>query len=458
MNFLSKTKTGKTTFIKHKKMNRYLIIILSILGADFITVSGQEKDPEYGIQFSGFVKNDFFFDTRQTVSVREGHFLLYPESILPDKNGDDINARSGFNFLSIQSRLTGKISGPDAFGAKTSGIMEGAFFGHTNSDINGFRLRHAFLKLNWAETELLFGQFWHLMFVTDCFPGTISFNTGTPFQFFTRNPQIRLSHNIGSLKLSGMIASQRDFSGPGGSSALRNALLPDFQGQIAWKGERFLAGLTAGYKQVVPRLQTDSLYKTTTSVGGLTTQAFLKLNANHVELKFQASYLQNGYDGLSIGGFAVKSIIDPVKNMVDYTTINALNLWADLHSNGEKFQIGIFGGYSVNLGSRERIDNTSNIDQYARGYNFTRKTTESYTVSGTAVLLTKTTTITSENHISKIYRISPRIIFNSGKTRFAFELEHTGAAYGSSIDEYGIPLNTEYVINNRFLAAVYYFF
>ncbi|MFW5644912.1 MAG: hypothetical protein ACOCZL_03275, partial [Bacteroidota bacterium] len=170
------------------KIKIIVLLFLISFGTSLHTFS-QDDEKKFGISLSGFVKNDFILDTRQTVSVREGHFLLYPEDERLDPDGEDINARANFNYLSIQSRVTGKLTGPDAFGAKTSGILEGAFFGATNSDINGFRLRHAFFKRNWASTELLLGQYWHLMFVTDCFPGTVSFNTGTPFQYFSRNPQ-----------------------------------------------------------------------------------------------------------------------------------------------------------------------------------------------------------------------------------------------------------------------------
>ena len=105
--------------------------------------------------------------------------ILPPES--KDQNGDDKNAVPNLNILAVQTRLKGTITGPDAFGAKTGGVIEAAFFGHSNSDVNGFRLRHAFLTLKWTNKTLLMGQFWHPMFVTDCFPGTVSFNTGMPF-------------------------------------------------------------------------------------------------------------------------------------------------------------------------------------------------------------------------------------------------------------------------------------
>ncbi|MGC9344756.1 MAG: hypothetical protein ACP5E3_18760, partial [Bacteroidales bacterium] len=141
--------------------NTFLLLFGLSLLINF-NLKAQDENSNFGIRFSGFVKNDFILDTQQTVSVREGHFLLYPADEYLDRNGEDINARANFNYLSIQSRLTGKITGPDAFGAKTSGILEGAFFGATNSDINGFRLRHAFVKLSWTSTELLLGQYWHM--------------------------------------------------------------------------------------------------------------------------------------------------------------------------------------------------------------------------------------------------------------------------------------------------------
>lgn len=86
---------------------------------------------------------------------------MYPKEKQFDADGVDINDKASFNFLSIQTRLTGKISAPDAFGAKTSGVLEADFFGNENAafvDNNGFRLRHAFVKLNWEKPNCLPGK------------------------------------------------------------------------------------------------------------------------------------------------------------------------------------------------------------------------------------------------------------------------------------------------------------
>lgn len=440
-------------------MKRLQISCLLLLSVTFIKAQETEEKKDFGIKFSGFVKNDFIFDSRQTVAAREGHFLLYPTNEKLDEEGKDINAKPNVNFLAIQTRLKGTITGPDAFGAKTSGIIEGAFFGHSNSDVNGFRLRHAFLKLKWEKTELLIGQFWHMMFVTKCYPATVSFNTGAPFQYFTRNPQIRISQHINSFTFSGALITQRDFTSPGGSQTLRNAVLPDIQAQITYtSNEMLFAGIGAGYKQVVPRLETDSLYKTTEAVGGLTAQAFAKISTSPITFKIQGTYTQNGYDGLFIGGYAIKSITDPIRDYRNYTTINTMSLWSDIHTNGKKIQFGVFVGYTQNLGSTEEIEALTSIDKYARGYSITKKVTEDLSVVGNDVVTTKETTITKQEYITNVYRVSPRIIFNSGKTRFALEIEHTGAAYGNAVDNKGIPQNTKMIINNRILLGVYYFF
>ncbi|MBE9481668.1 MAG: hypothetical protein IMY69_08235, partial [Bacteroidetes bacterium] len=85
------------------------LLILFVLIFPIILVAQDNKN--FGIKFSGFVKSDIFWDSRQTVDVREGHFCLYPQNEKLDINGKDVNAKSKFNILSIQTRLKGNITG-----------------------------------------------------------------------------------------------------------------------------------------------------------------------------------------------------------------------------------------------------------------------------------------------------------------------------------------------------------
>ncbi|HKL67565.1 MAG TPA: hypothetical protein VJ877_06700, partial [Bacteroidales bacterium] len=57
-----------------------------------------------------------------------------------------------------------------------------------------------------------------------------------------------------------------------------------------------------------------------------------------------------------------------------------------------------------------------------------------------------------------LYRLSPRLLINSGKVRLAFELEYTSAAYGSDYDLNYIPQSVSTTTNIRVLTALYYFF
>ena len=105
-------------------------MLLVLISVPFIISFAQDNvKQEPTVNISGFIKNDFFFDSRQTSNFREGHFLLYPENKLPDEYGKDINAKSSLNALSIQSRITGKFNGPDVLGGKLTGMLEGEFFG-----------------------------------------------------------------------------------------------------------------------------------------------------------------------------------------------------------------------------------------------------------------------------------------------------------------------------------------
>lgn len=400
-------------------MKKILLLWFGLLLAGF-SVNAQEGSGDFGIKFSGFVKNDFFFDSRQVVTIREGHFLLYPANEALDVNKKDINAVPNLNFLSIQTRLTGTITAPDALGAKVSGLMEADFFGNENSafvDNNGFRLRHAYAKLNWTNTELLFGQTWHPMFIPGCFSEVISFNTGAPFQPFSRNPQIRVTQKIDHIRLIGVAAAQRDFTSPAGSSALRNSAIPDLHAQIQFELKNqetkteFLSGLGIGYKTIKPFLNTEfnSLkYKTNETVSGLSATAFAKYKTADFSVKGQGVYGQNIFDLLMLGGYAVHEISNDTTNKVNYTPFNTLSVWTEGTYTTGKIQFGIWFGYSNNLGA------TDTVKYYTNKVPVAGKESD-VTIRGA--------------DIKNIWRISPRIVYTEGKISLAIETEYTNAAY-----------------------------
>lgn len=114
---------------------------------------------------------------------------------------------------------------------------------------------------------MLFGQTWHPMFVTDVFPQVVSFNTGSPFQPFSRNPQIRLTQSFDKFNLIAALLTQRDVTsnGPAGfsSSYLRNNLIPSAHLQLQYKSESFVTGAGVDYKSLTPRISTTKIIKRT---------------------------------------------------------------------------------------------------------------------------------------------------------------------------------------------------
>lgn len=440
--FSRRTENRVPIYVKHNLVimkTRGFYLFLAYI-ATTLVLSAQENDKnDFAIKFGGFIKNDFFFDSRQTVAAREGHFLLWPAKPELDAEGKDINAVPSFNFLSIQTRLNASISAPKTFGVKTTGFIEGAFFGHTNADINGFRLRHAFLKLEWENTELLFGQFWNPLFIHTSFPDVVSFNTGCPFQPFSRNPQIRLTQSFGKLKVIAAANSQRDFAsvGPAGASSvyLRNAAIPDLHLQvhytipIADKEAMLDVGGGAAYKKIVPELKTPQGYKTDAGVTGISFMGFAKARFKPLTMKAQYLLGQNVSDLLLIGGYGLSEVVDTEKGIAEYAPLQTQNAWLEIHTNGKEVQFGLFLGLSENLGATENLAEETNLTGFG-------------------------------TDIKTLYRISPRVIFNSGKARFALECEYTAANYGTidlNQNSKGIPLNVEEVANLRLLFAVYLF-
>jgi hypothetical protein len=412
--------------IQEDIMKRVMILFFALMVCFAGVASAQPETADFGIKFSGFVKTDLFFDSRQVVAAREGHFLLYPVAEAEDPDGDDINAKPNLNILAIQTRLKGTITGPDAFGAKTGGLIEAAFFGHSNSDVNGFRLRHAFLTLKWEKNTLLIGQFWHPMFVTDCFPGTVSFNTGAPFQPFSRNPQVRLTHSSGNLNFIAAAMAQRDFTstGPAGASSvyLRNAVIPNLHAQVQIKSDASLFGVGLDWKALTPRLVTQAGYKTTETVNGLSFLGYARFDLPSVTFKVEGVYGQNLTDHLMLGGYAVEAI-DENTGTESYMPTSLYSVWTDI-SGGSSMGWGLFAGLTKNLGASEDIVSFA----WGRGFN-----------------------------IDTIYRVAPRVMWNSGKIRFAVEGELTAASYGTP-DMQGKVENAEFVTNMRLLFGAYYFF
>lgn len=398
----------------------------------FLGVKAQETtDDKPKVKFSGFVKTDIYTDTRQMESLREGHLAIYPKAPLNDKNGKDINDINSINIQAIQTRGRVDLLSNGPWGSKLSGAIEAEFFGVSNSDVNGVRMRHAYGKINWDHTEILTGQFWNPMFVTDCFASTLSFNTGIPYQPFSRNPQIRFTYKTGNIKLIAAALAERDFTSVGingvpSNDYLRNSGVPiiSFQLHFSLPSIGLLTGIGTEYKKIRPELQTSLNYENTNTVEALSYIAFAKFQTNSFQLKLQSSLLENSYNFVGLGGYA-STHFDTLTNIRKYTPITWFNGWIDLQYQPGQIQFGLFGGLAYNMGTKLNILPSQ---VFARA-----------------------------KDMAQSWRISPRILYVWENFSTGVEIEYTTASFGT-INNKGQIKNTNEVANTRSLLVVYYNF
>lgn len=381
----------------------------------------------------GYISYEIIYDTYRSLDTRDGELYLFPRKPVFDVNGDDINKRSKFNMLSVQSRFGVNISGPEAFGAKTSGRIEADFFGTHQDFVRLLRLRVAFITLTWENSELMLGNNFHPMFVLDCAPSTISFAAAVPFHPLNRSPQIRFRQNISenaSISASFLVHGYHNSAGP--RDQQRNSGLPDSQLQLRYYPGNLLLGATAGYKFLSPRDITDGGVATTKNVGSYNLQGFAKLTTAPVTYKVQTVYGENLTNFVMIGGYGAKGVDTPENPFdwdsdYDYANLKTLSLWADIHSNNRVLQWGFFAGYTENLGSDHSFLDIPGLQRYT--------------------------------DLHYLYRLSPRLTYFTNNLSFGIEYSYYSAVYASEFDQNRKPTESmDPAINNHIILNARYTF
>lgn len=396
-----------------KKLFTTLLLAAALTSPAYSGIKFGEGD--YTATLGGYVRTEMFFDTRENFEAREGHLLILPKMEKFDEEKQDLNERFKTNLLSIQTRLNLKVSGPEVWGAKTAGFVEAEFFGTSDADVNGLRLRHAYIDMNWGSTLLRAGQTWHPLFDPEMVASTVSFNNGVPFQPFTRAPQIRLTQNLTeSFSIFASIASERDFSALGAAGLsnnyLRNTGIPDISAGLKYKTEAFAVGANVDFKTLLPRNEytktigtapttITKTYRTEETVGSFAANAYLRIKSGDLQFKAMGLYGQNLNDMLMIAGYTVKDTTSNGDYV--YTPIKMMSAWGEI-SYGKNIEVGLFFGYTKNLGTEDNTM-TTYFSRYATG----------------------------NKDVESAFRVSPRVVFTTGAFKLSAELEYTSATYGT---------------------------
>lgn len=374
------------------------------------TVLSQEKPKEWDASLYGFARADYIYDTRQSAQVREFNLNLYPLDQSLDANGKDINATGASNFLSITSRLGVKFKGPDVWGAKASGTLEGDFFGNTQGSIALFRLRHAYANLDWKKTSLTFGQTWYPSFIPEVFPGVANFSTGIMFNPFGWAGQIKLKQKLSEqLSLSLVAYKDREFQAPMASSASTtgladnsatyNSSMPTLHAQLQFKGKEILAGAGIEYQSLKPVISSNNLVSDE-KITSTTLIGYFKYANSKVIAKAYAISGGNLNHLVMLGGFAEYNVAG---KPVSYQPTKTSAFWVDLASASPSVAPGFFFGYTKNNGG---IDAGATAIK-ARGFSGNRS-------------------------VDNAWRTSARIDFKQNKFKLTPELEYTAATWGDT--------------------------
>ncbi len=425
------------------------IIMLSFVAFSFIgnaqtttpaaTTALAEK--EWDVSMYGFIRTDYIYDSRKSATVRESQLNLYP--LDAPAAGDDFNKVSSSNFLSVVSRLGAKVKGPNVWGAKMSGTLEGDFYGNTEATIGTFRLRHAFVTMDWSKTQLTMGQTWYPTFIPEVFPGVANFNTGIMFNPFGWATQVKLKHNL-TKELSFALTAykEREFAATTSTigtqnSASINSSLPTFHGQFQFKNKNWIAGVGAEYKSLQPLTDftlapSGTKVLTSEKVNSTSVMGYFKYSNDKFSLKAYGISGSNLQSLVMIGGFVGYTAANQVEHY-EATKTNAF--WLDLASNGKKIAPGLFFGYTSNAGTGTTAAAGDAVKYYMRGF------------SGTRV-------------IDNVMRISGRVDFKQNKFRVTPEIEYTAAKWGdfNTNGDGTADLNTRNVSNVRVMVSCAYSF
>ncbi len=435
------------------------IAYLLILGAISFQSKGQSQnatsDPlAITIKYYGFVSYEAYVDTYNSVITRDGELYLYPNKPSYDSERNDMNKNLQTNMLALQSRIGSKISGPEALGTKTNGVIEADFYGTAEEYKNMLRIRHAYMTLKWEKTSILMGMYWHPLFTPECYPLVIGFGAAVPYNPLNRSPQIRVDHFITSnLKLvaAALEHSQGYHHSVGPEFSQRNASIPDIQVQLHYKTDNILVGIGGGYHQLEPRPAVFTLEGNTRKkivneekLHAFNAIVFSNIILGNLNIKAKSLVGQNLTYNVMLGGYGriwEDMQADSIKGdtiFVGNPNFRFTGLWT--HANWvevgykvtEHLAVGFLAGISGNLGATQRITKPS------KGQYFYDRNAD----------------------IAYMFRLAPRVSYIVNNLQFALEYFYDQANYAKEFDAYYRPKikDLETGVNHRILFSAKYFF
>ncbi|MEN8115360.1 MAG: hypothetical protein ABFS16_00155 [Bacteroidota bacterium] len=413
---------------------KQLLVFFLVLSSISVYSQGFITSKNVKVQLSGFVRNDFIYDSRKNKDAVDHLLERWPLRPEYDANGDDLNAQSSLHMLNTFTRFGTRFSGLEIGKARIGAYVEVDFTG--GSATNSLRFRHAYTKFDWEKSHLLFGRTWHPTFIEKVFPSTLNENTGMPFQVFNRSPQLRFTHSLTS-NIDVILAAVYQFkyanfgpNEPNGKTYMyqRNAGLPNLHAQLQFYNENWVVGALIDWKTIQPRTSTtgyNGIFKTTEKLSSVAAIAYIKYAKDMFTFKAKSTYGQNLSESLLPGGYAIASY-DAATGTETYTPTNHIYNWVNF-TYGKKWVVGLYAGHLKYLGLSE-----NQVGQ---------------TFYGEAA------------DVDVMWKVAPQLIYNYKNFMFGWELTWTTAKYGDiDYNDKSKVTDAEGVTNFRNLVSVAYKF
>lgn len=390
------------------------------------------------IKFYGFVRNYFSVDTRENLAGTGDLFNYLPkdndwnqteaEAVASGIAREDLNAQTTMRFLSLTTRVGLDIKGYRWKKTNFGGKVEADFYtGLTGSTGTAqLRLREAYMTLTWdslrmrgdafARINLQMGQAWHPLSAD--LPDVISLNTGTPFNPFSRTPQIKVDAQLGkyfTLTASAIWQMQYTSAGPEGASAdyIKYAHTPEVYLGLSYQPNTSVL-LRAGVDllSISPRHTGTVLnpqgQEVTVKVGDRITTfspfLYLQYKYKDFSLKAKTVFAQAGEHMNLNGGYGVKRINED--GSWEYTPTRNSSSWISL-TYGKQVKGILFAGYVRNFGTKDALATNATGD--IQGFYFSKN---------------------SFANMNRLWRLSPTVLCTWGQFQLGLEYEITSAQYG----------------------------
>lgn len=436
-----------------------IVLMAAMLSASLPFVLAQDTN-KVSVKLYGFVRNYLTFDSRKTYTVVGGEYNMIPfDEQWNEDHSEDLNAVSSMQLQALTSRFGLDVCGPEIWGWKSSGKLEGDFGGFgTNNTV--LRLRLAYVKLTRGNSEFLVGQDWHPL-SGNIMPEVLGMAAGAPFRPHSRTPQIRGTRYWGSFGYTAALLWQLQYmnNGPKAADDPTSIASTDFAHNALWPeaflGLNFKQGpwyVQAGVNAQVIKPRTHAVdgngvtHKVDESVTSFTPTLYAQYVGGDWSVKFRTLLAQNtshlnqlvGYGVVGPGGD------DPLPTPGAYTdnsweyrpltaSISYLNI-----AYGNKVRYNLFLGYMKNLGAGETLYDYSGVGDY----HIYMKAGEAFT------------------HLNSVYRIAPSVSYNVKAFNIGLEYEWTACTYGD-LNEKGAVIDNgslHQVANHRICAMVKYNF